>query len=67
MGDERDEELGQRGPEEGLPNRYEIRILADGRVVFGDLPLGLLEVARVVAGSDLEPQTVATESEQHDA
>lgn len=37
-----------------LANRYEIRILADGRVVFGDLPQGLLEVARVVAGSEAE-------------
>ncbi len=67
MGDERDEDLEESGPGAGLPNRYEIRILADGRVVFGDLPQGLLEVARVVAGSELEPQTVATESEQHDA
>jgi hypothetical protein len=32
-------------------NRYEIRILPDGRVVFVDLPGGLAEVAQVVAGS----------------
>lgn len=51
---------------ETLANQYEIRILADGRVVFGDLPQGLLEVARVVAGSEPGPQTVVPESENHD-
>lgn len=29
-----------------------IRILANGDVVFGDLPEGLLDVARILAGTD---------------
>ena len=60
------DEVLELAPGQGPGNRYEIRILPDGRVVFGDLPQGLLEVARVVAGSEPEPQTVATESEQND-
>jgi hypothetical protein len=40
----------------GPRNRYEIRILPDGRVVFVDLPGGLAEVAQVVAGSAPETQ-----------
>lgn len=38
----------------GPRNRYRITILADGRVVFGDLPGGLVEVAQVVAGSAVQ-------------
>ena len=39
-------------PPSGPPrNRFEIRILPDGTVVFVDLPRGLAEVAQVVAGS----------------
>ncbi len=37
---------------EGPGGQYHIRILADGSVVFGDLPAGLAEVAAVVAGSE---------------
>lgn len=40
--------------DEGGPQelRVQIRILDNGDVVFGDLPDGLLDVARILAGSD---------------
>ncbi|HAN32707.1 MAG TPA: hypothetical protein DCQ06_14030 [Myxococcales bacterium] len=42
-------------PQSEVKNQYEIRILSDGRVVFGDLPQGLAEVAQIVAGSEPGP------------
>lgn len=48
--------------EQGPRNRYEIRILPDGSVVFVDLPGGLAEVARVVAGSAPEMERPAEDA-----
>lgn len=53
-------------PATGPRNRYEIRILPDGQVVFVDLPGGLAEVARVVAGSAPEKERPAEASDGDD-
>jgi len=50
--------------EGGPVGRFHIRILADGTVVFGDLPTGLAEVAAVVAGSDAVGQPIAEHSDE---
>lgn len=68
MGDGED-----RGPEDGPDddlgpprNRFEIRILPDGSVVFVDLPGGLAEVAQVVAGSAPEMERPSEASDGDD-
>ena len=71
MSDEANEgEERSSSDDDRLKNQYEIRILADGRVVFGDLPEGLSEVAQIVAGS--EPRraggsTPSTSAEDRDS
>ena len=46
------------GPQEGPgKSHYAIRILANGDVVFGDLPEGLLDVAHVLSGTATDGQS----------
>ncbi len=59
-GDASDDDLGPPR------NRFEIRILPDGSVVFVDLPGGLAEVAQVVAGSAPEMERPSEASDGDD-
>jgi len=60
---ERAEERVHEGPRAGPGKaRFAIRILATGEVVFGDLPEGLAEVARVVAGEDVTNDHLPSEN-----